>query len=1736
MLRNLLLTFSLLIFVSCGGGGGNSSGSDGGKVESIKISKQYNQNWIAESSDNFSEMELTLEYREKGSNDYRVATAGDVYWNISEGGEYAQVTKRDGSRLGDLKALQACPEDNRECVTVSAEFVTGNDSFSTSIPIVVKPTDANLPPEADIGVSSVMIDGAYVSPNISKDTNGITITVDGDAQVTLSDNNSNDYDGDIVDWDWTVIRGNLSDEDITGRDTDTAIFDAPPSKYDQVIILQLTTTDNNSGISSKQITVQITPNLSNTAPIASILNLEDGQSFIVGQEIPLNGRFNDDDATAKSCQWSWSVNDPANGGELTPIGEKIADCEQKDSRISGDTFTPELESLPSDIYLVLEVTDRQDVVDRAIKRLTITPIPEGNPPITNLVLTVNPGDNEQIHQLSSTGTQELSLSLNEGENICLDLSASTLESAGNSLSYNWINTENLIANDPQTETKRCFTLPAKTEADSVSLLPGVTETYADKVLKSSVSFKITILPLPKLESITYAGRAAGENLPVTANTIELTFSDKMGCESLQDAFTITDTTAKTTIAHEIECNNKTIIFTTTSDELEYGHTYKASLKTSVKNTNGNDLTYEHGSELLTWNFNTASSPTVIISPADGDVDIQVNSAIDFTFSEDMDCTTIIANNIIISRDIPNTEEYEIISGSFVCPVDGDSKRATFNPGKYLQHSNAYNIVLTHATKTKDQNPIESSNTSVFTTIAKPEVAITTIGEGNVFVKEDTGQRAAESSEPINFEETLTLIATPKTGYHLKGISGCGGDQQESNFTTGKIKENCQVTVEFEIDTHTISAKMNTVGGQIAIDSTTVKHGGTVNFTISTEAGYEIGESSPSSNCTISSQPEIGNYQLVNVTDNCEITVDFDIKPIGISVETGNSSVSLTWSQPDNTYLRYDTCYYLASQAPVDLNDCLNQTNGATLVEYISQNQTITGLQNGTNYNFALLVKDVRLAESPVMGPLTNQYLPMYYKVSGTVRGNDGGDIFYNGETINIADTYIKEGEAPKFTIDPDRYYSVSGVTSNCSGEIEDSMATESITYQIEAINSDCEITAAFWKVTEKIEGIAKEKYFAIHKGKDDGNNDLLVAVGFNGQLSISADGEFWLRKQVGNMNLFSVYYHNGEWVAVGTDGYIAQSTDGYNWTYQQLKDGEANVWNSTNFNSVYGYGNKWLAVGVNGLMASRNVGETEWTVKEVGVGDWSAIKGNADQWVAVGTEGIAVLKNGSQEWDFQNIGGGSYNSDVYANPAGKWMVAGRGVYTWEPGEQEWSTEEVSGSNYRSVFYSNGNWVAVGLYGKVATYNEISASWSVETVGSGYEKVYANSNGDWFAGGRNDKTAIKRNGESDWAISEDMALADFVEFNDLLVAVGDDSVIMSSTDLSGWNSTRIGIPSNLNAVHSCNGNTVAVGNNGSVVMFQGPFEDVISPISKEIGSGTFKDIYCDGAYWAAVGDTLSNGVGIMTSTNGVSWKTYESRGYGYNSVYAINGSWKAVGREGYVASWDAGDSSPTLDEIYLRNPYSDDTTNFYDIYANDNCWIAVGWLRLQYEEWVGYGIFTLAEGESEWLSLWQTDEKHWATYYGNDYHSVHIDPDSGHSGVVGAAGIVYSEDGNSWMKKNTHEREFFSDIYSHKGKWMAVGLAISGDQNYGLVSLSVDGNIWKSQHVGLNKINEVLAEQDLWVTVGNDGQITSSLDGVNWIIHQSKTNNYHDVTYDSVNHQWIAVGQSGQVFSAVEPAH
>jgi hypothetical protein len=93
---------------------------------------------------------------------------------------------------------------------------------------------------------------------------------------------------------------------------------------------------------------------------------------------------------------------------------------------------------------------------------------------------------------------------------------------------------------------------------------------------------------------------------------------------------------------------------------------------------------------------------------------------------------------------------------------------------------------------------------------------------------------------VDYASMPSFTATPDTGYHLAGITGCGaGNLIGDTYTTAAIIADCLVTASFAINTYTVTTSAD-INGSVSPTSASVDHGASIDFTITPNQGYLIG--------------------------------------------------------------------------------------------------------------------------------------------------------------------------------------------------------------------------------------------------------------------------------------------------------------------------------------------------------------------------------------------------------------------------------------------------------------------------------------------------------------------------------------------------------------------------------------------------------------------------------------------------------------------------------------------------------------------------------------------------------------------------------------------------------------------------------------------------------------------------------------------------------------------------------
>ena len=193
---------------------------------------------------------------------------------------------------------------------------------------------------------------------------------------------------------------------------------------------------------------------------------------------------------------------------------------------------------------------------------------------------------------------------------------------------------------------------------------------------------------------------------------------------------------------------------------------------------------------------------------------------------------------------------------------------------------------TCGTYAKTANPVSITATkdcSISVAFEKVSYSITTnAGTGGTI----TGSQSVEHGESVS------ITATPTTGYQISGWTGtCGTFSQSTNPATFTATKDCTINVAFEKVSYMITTTAGT-GGTIT-DNQSAEHGESVSITVTPSIGYQI--ASWSGTCGTFSQST--NPATFTATKDCSISVTFQKVSYSITTNagtggtiTGNQSV------------------------------------------------------------------------------------------------------------------------------------------------------------------------------------------------------------------------------------------------------------------------------------------------------------------------------------------------------------------------------------------------------------------------------------------------------------------------------------------------------------------------------------------------------------------------------------------------------------------------------------------------------------------------------------------------------------------------------------------------------------------------------------------------------------------------------------------------------------------------------
>jgi hypothetical protein len=429
---------------------------------------------------------------------------------------------------------------------------------------------------------------------------------------------------------------------------------------------------------------------------------------------------------------------------------------------------------------------------------------------------------------------------------------------------------------------------------------------------------------------------------------------------------------------------------------------------------------------------------------------------------------------------------------------------------------------------------------------------------------------------------------------------------------------------------------------------------------------------------------------------------------------------------------------------------------------------------------------------------------------------------------------------------------------------------------------------------------------------------IFVAVGQNGIIKTSSDGQSWQSRESGTYSsLFTVAFNGQVFVAAGADGTIITSSDGIKWTIEKTDT-------SSTFTKVVWNGNIFVAIGYTydiGVLYTSQDG-INWTQRMLKTADsFSDMEWTGKLFVCVGRDGVVYTSQDGVKWDFKNVGNSipllklAFNGDLMVAvtnsdvtftskdginwtlekmPENKhwWDIIWNGEcfvaiginmdWVIEMSSKDGHTWSKEGSSNVSEICSNGSvrlgesfsglkvstdgesWMGMGVSILIPPPRYRSISYNATTlVTIGDNGVYAGS--DILVS--TDKGAIWVN-----AYTTSQMLNDIEWNNDFFMAVGNKGTVLKSYDGLKWSIVESGISEDLVGITYGCGILAALSADGKIyTSIDGEKWVLVSSFENKRG----KDVIWNGQCYVALanapyGETADKSPSVLISRDGIVW--------------------------------------------------------------------------------------------------------------------------------------------------------------------------------------------------------------------------------------------------------------------------
>jgi hypothetical protein len=417
--------------------------------------------------------------------------------------------------------------------------------------------------------------------------------------------------------------------------------------------------------------------------------------------------------------------------------------------------------------------------------------------------------------------------------------------------------------------------------------------------------------------------------------------------------------------------------------------------------------------------------------------------------------------------------------------------------------------------------------------------------------------------------------------------------------------------------------------------------------------------------------------------------------------------------------------------------------------------------------------------------------------------------------------------------------------------------------------------------------------------------DKFIAVGLNGTILTSPDGIIWTARVSGvTETLYSIAWNGSKFVVVGSakgsPNTILTSNDGINWTH--ISSGKG----FDLYCVIWGNG-EFVAVGNSGTILT-SPDSYNWTLQNGNSNTLWGIAWNGSKYVAVGVNGTIANSSNGINWTFNSFWNNKFYSGITSNNKTfvTTCIQGSNISVYSsPDGVEWTQtildfpqDENLNSTINGIAWCENKFFSVGSKGVIISSMD-GTIWRICNVGAAYSLWDIVWNGNLFAAvgepgiiltSSDGKVWTKRNTGSNGRVL-------CIAWNGNTFVALTESEIFTSTDGINWARRTSSNPNSFYKLLWNGEEFAAVGQNISAIS-----KDGVNWIYKALPIDWIPaKLIWDGSHYTAIGSLLSSlGLVTLTSYDGLNWlyQIYSTNGGIFGA--AFNGSkYIAVGGSSYL---------------------------------------------------------------------------------------------------------------------------------------------------------------------------------------------------------------------------------------------